>query len=195
MSESYAAPRSANKNKNDKESKNTGLRRLAAGLALASIGVTGGGAAVKYVHDQLQSHVSATASETLKTIDSDTKDQLVLLQATHDHDMAVAPHDVQLQEGWKFIQSYGAKIEAGDTVSQVALAAYKQHHENQPDQGMTNDIADSITITANSYTDRERAENGSSAVQPDTEIIVAEVQSVDGREYVVVSRAIDFSTD
>lgn len=195
MSESYTAPRSTNKNKNDKESKNTGLRRFAASLALASISVTGGGAAVKYVYDKLQTPEAVATAEVQEGIDSATKDQLILLQAANDGDKKIASQDTELLNTWKHLDNYGLTIESGDTLSEAVLDAYKKHHNNQPSQGVTNDIVDSITITANSYVERERAEGGNGVIRPGVAIAITEVQSADNREYVVVSRPLEFSTD
>lgn len=195
MSESYTAPRSTNKNKNDKESKNTGLRRLAAGLALASIGVTGGGAAVKHVYDNLQAPEAVATAEVQEGIDSATKDQLILLQAANDGDKKIASHDAELLNTWKHLDDYGVTIEQGDTLSEAVLDAYKKRHNSEPGQAIANDIVDSITITANSYVERERAEGGNGVIQPGVPIAITEVQSADNREYVVVSRPLEFSTD
>lgn len=195
MSESYTAPRSTNKNKNDKESKNTGLRRFAAGLALASIGVTGGGAAVKHVYDKLQAPEVVATAEVQEGIDSATKDQLILLQAANDGDKKIASHNTELLNTWKHLDDYAVTIEQGGTLSEAVLDAYKKHHSNEPSQVITPDIINSITITTNSYVERERAEGGDGVIQPGVPIAITEVQSADNHEYVVVSRPLEFSTD
>lgn len=196
MSESYVASRSTNKNKNDKEPTFTGRQRLGAVLAFATLGVTGGGAAIKHVHDNLQSPEPVATAEVheLAAIDAATKDQLILLQGINDGDKKIIPTGAELG-AWKHLGHINITIQPGDTLSEAVLEAYKQHHSDEPNQGLTNDIVDSITITSNSYVERQRAEGGDGVIQPDTLIAASEVQSSDNREFIVVSGPLVYSTD
>lgn len=196
MSESYAAPRSTNRNKNDKESKLSRSQRLGVGATLAALIVVGGGSAAKAIHDMPRSNPAEITAEMPGEIDADLKDQLVLLQAANDRDYTSAPKGVDLLGTWKLLGNpHSITISEGGSIVADALAVYRHEHDLGDQDTVPQTITNSITVTANNYVERDRAEGGDGHVQPGQELALTEVQDENGTTWAVVSGPVKYDTN
>lgn len=172
------------------EQKNTDKKpiftRAIAGIAaVAALGVAGGGYAAKHSHETTPSSPQPVAEvfESTPTIDADTEDQLLVHQAQFDGDSTNVPEGV-MEKPWKLNAVYNFNVQTGIIVD--AEEAYRAAHKIESVDEIPPWIKESITVTANSLTKRDRLQ-GEGAIQPDTTLVLNEVTDDTGQDWAVVT--------